>query len=101
MTTEMSIDQIDMGEAIASFVMDDGDIAVERLVSPGQASANPFFVTDQVMENGTSQWMEAISLGSMPFHDQTFELLDHHTDVTHFALEDIQVSDLDLSVLPN
>jgi hypothetical protein len=98
MTIEVINEQNDMAEAIASFMMDDGDIAVERFGSP-QALSNPFFVGDQPMDTAASNWVAAVTFDATEFHDQTFEVIEHDTDAVHFAVEDIQTTDLDLSGL--
>jgi hypothetical protein len=98
MTIEVINEQNDITEAIASFMVDDGDIAVERFVSP-QGSSNPFFVGEQSMDTAASKWMASVTFDASEFHDQTFEIIAHDTDAMHFAVEDIQATDLDLSGL--
>jgi hypothetical protein len=99
MTTELNVDQNDMAEALASFMLDDGDIAVERLVSPEQGSHNPFYVSDQPMETVASNWLSAVTFDVSADLDQKFDLIGHQADTLHFAVEDIHVSDVDLSSL--
>jgi uncharacterized hydantoinase/oxoprolinase family protein len=98
MTIEVINEPNDIAEAVASFMMDDGDIAVERFVN-SQAATNPFFVGEQPMDTAASNWMAAVTFDASAFHDQTFEVIEHDTDAMHFAVEDIQATDLDLSGL--
>jgi hypothetical protein len=97
MTTESINEQYDIAEALAFAMNDDGDIAVERFLSPTQTLSNPFFVNDQPMDTAASSWMAAVTFDASQFHDQNFELTEHHDEANHFATEDITLTDVDLS----
>jgi hypothetical protein len=99
MAMELNADQNDMVDILASFMLDDGDIAVERLVSPEQGSQNPFYVSDQPMDTGVSNWLSAVTFDGRSDLDQKLDLIANHAETLDFPVEDIHVSDVDLSSL--
>jgi hypothetical protein len=97
MTTDMIVDQSEFAELLASFMLDDGDLAIERFVSPGEGSGNPFYVSDQPADSGASNWLASATFDASADQDESFDLLDLHADPLDFAPESSHVVDVDFA----
>jgi hypothetical protein len=96
-TTETTVDQAEFADVLASFMLDDGDIAIERFVSSGEGSGNPFYVSDQPVDSVASNWLASATFDASADQDQSFDLLDHHADALDFTPENSHVVDIDFA----
>ncbi len=96
--TNIDDGDFDLAQELANFRLDDSDIALERMVAKSKAS-NPFFVGEDPIDTVTSSWQQPVhaEADATPDH-QVFDITTH-PEFADFGVEDIHVSDVDLSGL--